>query len=414
MSGFFSSEEIPLNTQMTKVSCSRCGLHLSCNTPKFEPTGNNNKKIYILGDHPSQADDDKGLHFSGDSGKFLSGLLKKLKVDLRNDCVCDFAVRCCPSKGKIDKMNIEACRNKVWDDIRQYQPKLILIFGSDALETFLKPRWPSTVGEIGTWRGFVIPDREVNAWVAPMYHPKFITQNMKKHPVLKKMMLDDLRYALSHLNIDVPQYVDERKQIKLINDEAGQIAWFKELYEQALVQDLILALDYETTGLKPHAEGHAIACVSFCYKEDEAVSMWVPSMTPLVHRWMKKILTCPKIHKVAHNLKYEMSWTEVKLGYKLFPASYCSMLSSHIIDNRPGIVGLKFQSYVRFGLMSYEEHIKPFLESGGGGNSFNNVFKAPKIELQIYNGIDSLVQYRLVMQQCRETGYNAIYPITEQ
>jgi len=407
MSGFFTREEIPINNQINRVSCERCGLHLKCRNPKIEMSGEGKKGIHVILDSPSNSDDEKGLHLSGKSGKFLIAALKKLKIDARKDCTFDYAVRCMPPKGEATKMHVEACTGKMWENLLEVKPKVILLFGNNALESFLKPRWVSTVGEMATWRGFAIPDRTVKAWVCPMYSPKFVTMN-DKHPVLKQITQDDLSYAIKHINIEFPEYIDERQQIRILNDEESQVRWLKTLNEKSLVSETVLAVDYETTGLKPHALGHQIACISMCYDENEAVSMWYPSMTPVARRWVKKILTSSKILKVAHNIKYEIAWTKNILGYDLHPTTYCSMQAAHVIDNRPSIVGLKFQSYVYFGLMNYEAHIHPFLESEGGGNSFNNVFKAPRTELQIYNGIDSLTQIRLVNKQLQETAY-ALY-----
>jgi uracil-DNA glycosylase family 4 len=404
MSGFFTKEEIPFNNQINKATCSRCGLYLKCRHPKMEPSGGGKKEIYIVLDCPSTSDDESNLHLSGDSGQFLLSIFKKLGVDVRNDCIVDYAVKCKPPKGEVLGIHIEACRSKLWDNLTMYKPKVVIILGATGLEMFLKPRWEGTVGEISTWRGFTIPDRSVKAWVCPSYSPRFVAQN-DKHPVLKKILADDIYAALDCLNKPYPNYIDEEKLIKIINNESDQVDWLSSLYNKALQQKIILAMDYETTGLKPHAPGHQIACTSMCYNENEAVSMWNPTMTPLVKRWVKKILTCGNIIKIAHNIKYEMAWTLNILGYPLHPIGFCTMQAAHIIDNRPGIVGLKLQSYVHFGLMGYETEIKPFLSSDGGGNSFNTVFEAPRTLLQLYNGVDSLTQFRLATKQLKETGY---------
>ena len=223
MSGFFSKEEIPMNTQIATPSCAKCGLSVKCRNPKIEPTGKGDKGIYIISDHPSEADDIANLHLDGDSGDYFIKLCKKLKIDVRNDCIIDYSVRCRPPKGEVTKTQIEACRSKVWDNIKKVNPSLIILLGSDPLETFLKPRWESTIGDIDTWRGFIIPDRESKCWVMSTYHPRFVTQNLKKHPVLEKILLGDLKDAFSHLNKEFPRYKDERQCIQILNDEESSI-----------------------------------------------------------------------------------------------------------------------------------------------------------------------------------------------
>lgn len=403
---FFTKEEIPINNQINRATCARCGLSSKCENPKIEMSGEGGKGIFILTDHPSKADDESGQHFSGESGKYFEKLLAKLNIKLFKDCYVDYAVRCAPPKSGVTSLHIEACRSKVWENIEKTKPKLIILLGESALECFLGLRHDGSIGDINLWRGFCIPDRDVQAWALPTYSVRFVTQN-KKHPVLKKIFNDDIKYALTHINKALPKYSDEEKYIRIINDEESQIEWMRTLYDKAINSDdnLLLALDYETTGLKPHDPVHKIACVSFCYTEDEAVSMMVEGMSDKSKRWLKKILTCSKIVKIAHNIKYEAAWTLNILGYPLYPIGYCSMQAAHVIDNRPGITGLKFQAYVHFGLLGYDKEIEPFLKSEGGGNSVNSVFKAPRVMLQIYNGIDSLVQFRLVLKQMEETSY---------
>ena len=405
MSGFFTKAQIPINNQINKATCSRCGLEHKCRTPKIQPSGKGDKGIYILLDAPSTADDIKGAHLSGESGKYLISVLRQLDINIFRDCIVDYAVKCRPPKGNVTALHIDACRSKLWDNLEQYKPKVVIILGTTGLEMFLKPRWKGVVGDINMWRGFIIPDRSVKAWVCPTFSNKFVLQQHSKHPVLDKIFIDDLRDAIQHWETPYPNYVEETSQIKIINDEESQIAWMSSLYEASLKNQIICALDYETTGIKPHAPGHEIACVSLAYKEDEAVSMWYPTLSIKSRRWLKKILTSKRILKVAHNMKYEISWTKNVAGYVLDPVAFCTMQAAHIIDNRPKITGLKFQTYVNFGLMGYEDVIKPFLESDGGGNSFNTVFKAPRMELQLYNGVDSLVQLRLMYEQLKETCY---------
>ena len=77
------------------------------------------------------------------------------------------------------------------------------------------------------------------------------------------------------------------------------------------------------------------------------------------------------------------------------------MQATHIIDNRKGITGLKFQAYIHFGQQDYSSHLDKFLKEGGE-EGFNDIEKAPKEELLHYCGMDSLLQYRLAKLQMEE------------
>ena len=79
------------------------------------------------------------------------------------------------------------------------------------------------------------------------------------------------------------------------------------------------------------------------------------------------------------------------------------MQAAHILDNRPGITGLKFQSYVQFGVLGYDDDAAPYLKSADsyGVNRIMELIgtKEGSQKLLLYNGIDSLMAYRLALPQ---------------
>jgi len=101
--------------------------------------------------------------------------------------------------------------------------------------------------------------------------------------------------------------------------------------------------------------------------------------------------------KIGQNIKYEDNWCHELLG-PVDGWMWDTMLASHVLDNRAGITGLKFQAYVNFGILDYSSHIEPFLRAPGS-NDLNCVEEAPRRDLLLYNGVDSMVTYRLAMKQ---------------
>ena len=70
---------------------------------------------------------------------------------------------------------------------------------------------------------------------------------------------------------------------------------------------------------------------------------------------------------------------------------------------------MKFQAYVRFGTPDYDSEVEPYLKSPDS-NTPNRVMELVRDEtlfrkLLLYNGIDSLVTYRLAMLQMKELGW---------
>jgi hypothetical protein len=88
------------------------------------------------------------------------------------------------------------------------------------------------------------------------------------------------------------------------------------------------------------------------------------------------------------------------------------MLAAHMLDNRSGITGLKFQTYANFGIADYSSSVTPYLrKKEEGGNGMNSIFELLEIEggkekLLKYCALDSHYQYRLSMMQMKKLDYN--------
>ena len=88
------------------------------------------------------------------------------------------------------------------------------------------------------------------------------------------------------------------------------------------------------------------------------------------------------------------------------------MLAAHVLDNRPGITGLKFQSYINFGIIEYDSLISPYLRGveANNANSLNRIYNLLKTrkgrkDLLFYNAMDALLTYRLALIQMEKMGY---------
>ena len=62
------------------------------------------------------------------------------------------------------------------------------------------------------------------------------------------------------------------------------------------------------------------------------------------------------------------------------------------------MTSIKFQAFIQLGCAPYDNHIKPFLISAAG-ETLNRIDEAPFQELLVYNGVDSLVEYKVAIKQ---------------
>jgi uracil-DNA glycosylase family 4 len=403
MKGFFTSKETKSDSRPDgkTYSCASCSLYKDCKTPRMKPFGNFNKGILNIGEAPGETEDVRGRQWQGKTGQLLQKTYQQFGIDLFEDCLNINACNCRPIEKGSNRTptpyEIDCCRRIVLKTIEKYQPKLIVLLGGSALYSLIGHRWKKNLDGIMKWRGFTIPDKDFQAWICPVFHPSFVDRSEKEVEVIWKQ---DLEQALSKLNEDLPRF--KKPIIETIED----------LSVLDTIKKGMVAFDYETTGIKPHAVGHRIVCASVAYEESRCYIFLMPKtkngLRPLI-----RLLNDSKIDKVAQNMKYEDTWTNVKLRTEVNGWSWDTMLAAHILDNRPGITGLKFQVYVNFGVIDYSSKITPYLQSADSknGNNMNRIFElleqpGGKEKLLTYCGWDSLWEYRLAMKQMKIMDYS--------
>ena len=170
------------------------------------------------------------------------------------------------------------------------------------------------------------------------------------------------------------------------------------------------AFDYETTGIKPHAKGQRIVCASIATDANNAVVFPMP----LRKSERKPFITFlqSNVKKIAANLKFEDHWSNVRLKSPVHKWHYDTMLMAHILDNRTGISGLKFQTYVQLGVVDYDNEVSSYLKAkdekgralSNGLNKILKFIKTPKHlrELLKYCALDSIHTYRIMEIQKEE------------
>ena len=415
MKGFFTTEQ----TQSTArpdgktYSCASCGIYKVSENPKMKPYGNFKERILNIGQSPEVIDDERGKPFQGEAGRLIQEEYSRLGVNLFEDCLNTNAINCLPMgpDGKVrypTGYEVCCCRRSVDHLIKKKKPRVIILFGSDAVRSVLGTRWKKErdLNSDDLWRGFIIPDRMYNAWVCPVFSPDFV-QIREGRPEVLAIWRQDLARALAMVDVPLPPVVDEKQQVVVTEDVEGVLT---QIVEEATRRagTMLMSFDLETSGLKPYdRKVHQIACISFCYEEGRAYCIPYPR-TKREKALLREVMGNPDIEKVAHNMKFEDTWMKVKARIDVSPWGWDTMQATHILDNRPGVSSLKFQSFVQFGVVGYEERITSYLRSPDS-NSPNKIAEALESEnltreLMVYCGIDSLMTYRLALKQRKEMG----------
>lgn len=401
MQGFFDSTQFKDPLYGRGKTCTTCGLYKNCNTPRISPYGNFEKKILIILDKPSRVVDNRGVE-KDKRLQFLSKELESYNISIERDCVVSYAIICFDAKNRLDTSNqhdisINACRKNVINLILERHPEKVLLLGTSVTYSVLKYCTDRADKDIHKWRGFQIPDQKLKTTLCPLYSVDFIQESPVQY--LQRWRLD-LKNALNAPKL-FPDYQDIASKIVLA-EEPDEIS---KIIRTFIRQKETVTIDIEGTGLKPqNIKKHKIVCISLSNTHQDTCIVF-PEKGTKSHKLLKRLLEDPEIGKVAQNMKFEDTWLNVWAGITIQNWEWDTMQATHILDNRPGITGLKFQTYVQLGVADYEVGISQYLKSNSkNANATNTIvkaFKDPQLrrKIMLYCGLDSYFTRKLKDKQ---------------
>jgi uracil-DNA glycosylase family 4 len=397
----FGVSNVPKKPKKKYKDCDDCGFYKTCKTPKMDIRGGGEKRILILGGIPTHRDDRRDRYFSEKYNGVLIDALEDNGIDIEKDCFMLNAVRCYGAE-KVDKA-VEICRGKLHKTIKEIKPTLIIALGDMAIDGLIgdkiKGRLSGTPKK--SFYGHIIPDQNFKCWIAPTYSPLELEEMWDReradHLRIFKEHIED---ALLRKNITLPQ---PYTKVKWTTEEGEAIEWIRGILA---LRKAVVAYDYETTGIKPHKDGHelvtaSIACDGVGYAfpffdSDRFRSIW------------NRLLTAENIETVAHNMGFEFMWTKVRAGMDQFPTNYGwdTCLAAHCLDNQAP-TSLKFQTYTNLGILGFDDAVDEFItkpapgQDKKSGNSFNKIHDCALSVLLKYNAYDSLYTLQLYEIQAR-------------
>jgi len=411
MKGFFSGTDSqkPEESKVwrTKKSspkstnpCDLCGLFRECKSPRMPVSGEGKKGILIVGEGPGRTEDERGRQFVGESGDLLASKLLPLGIDLYQDCWLINAVNCRPPGNRTPtKKEIKLCNPRLWDTIAEKKPRFILPLGTSAIDGMYYGRVGTE--SISRWRRLCIPDPKANAWVIPTYHPSFIIRNPKDKNLLSTWERD-LTFAVSCLKKSPPEFPEWKSKIVMVKTEFDFLMdYLERLFRQ---KGSTIAFDYETSALQPY---HPLSSILSCAITDSGMNCvafpvgypgaWKSDEGAHIKELLRLILGANHIDKIAHNFSFEEKWTRKILGTRIGGNRWCTENGAHVLDARQYFTGLKFQTFINFGIEGYDKELDPLKK--GGTWPYNRMQEAPLEKLLLYNGGDALFTYWLWKKQ---------------
>lgn len=401
MAGFFDIKEttVPVSEQIGLLpKCGRCKARTDRQCGELGITGEGRKKILLIAESPTREEAiNEDRWWFDDAGKLLENLLTENNIDIYKDCWTVNAVACPVHSLKITKPMIKNCAPIVHNAITKLKPSLIIPMGTHSLHSLLLHRSNKGIGSINRYVGHTIPDQLMKSWVCPVYCPKFV-YSYKHAEICELLFKKQIQKALSVLGSELPEK-DVRSKFRIIKGKA-----IGKLLGGLIGANVPVAFDYETTGIKPHRKGHRILSVGVCNDVNIAYAWkWDQNYASL---WCDFLQS--SVPKIAANKKFETTWSRQFCNSDVENWYFDTMLASHVLDNRTGTTSVKFQTYVRYGLLGYDAAVDAYKkaeqeeEDKYGANAFNRMQDCPTEMLLEYNALDALFEFWLAQDMIEE------------
>lgn len=164
------------------LSCKKCILSQTRTNVVFGE-GNPESKILVIGEGPGADEDASGRPFVGRSGKLLDKILEASGFKRIEHVFIANIVKCRPPNNRAPLPNERSsCMPYLNKQIEMLDPKIIILLGATALNTFIDAKAKITKVR-GTWITWN------NRLVMPTFHPSALLRN----PNLKKDVWEDFK-----------------------------------------------------------------------------------------------------------------------------------------------------------------------------------------------------------------------------
>lgn len=176
-------------------NCTKCPLHCT-RTNVVISDGSVSADIMLIGEAPGADEDKTGIPFVGRAGKLLNEFLIKAGLDRKKDLYIANTVKCRPPENrKPTKEEKIACEDNLKKQIDMVKPKVIILCGVTAMESFIKDKKLT----ISKARGQVFDLNGIK--LVPIFHPSYL---LRQHSMQKgsprDLMLEDLKMVKALVN----------------------------------------------------------------------------------------------------------------------------------------------------------------------------------------------------------------------
>jgi len=158
----------------TCIQCNGCALAKTRTSVVFAD-GCSNAPIMLIGEAPGADEDATGIPFVGRAGQLLNTFLKEAGLNRENNIYICNTVKCRPPQNRVPTNEEKsACKAYLLGQIAIVQPKIILLCGATAAETFIKEDFRVTQLR-GKWLNIF---DKIETMV--IFHPSYLLRNQSE------------------------------------------------------------------------------------------------------------------------------------------------------------------------------------------------------------------------------------------
>lgn len=165
------------------LNCQKCPLGKTRTNIVFSD-GVPNSNIVLIGEAPGFNEDMQGKPFVGRAGQLLDKILESVGLTREKDIYICNTLKCRPPENR-DPLpsEKEACRFYLDEQLRILKPKIILLCGRVALNSFL-PNAAGITKIRGQWF-----DGPYGSKMMPIFHPSYLLRNPSHKPGSPKALM---------------------------------------------------------------------------------------------------------------------------------------------------------------------------------------------------------------------------------
>lgn len=303
------------------------------------------------------------------------------------------------------ELELACCRKSIEDDIAKTQPKVIVAVGSTALNWLFDGEKGQ---DIAKWRGrfFPVTIAGFSTWSYCIYHPSYILRGQRTNASGQTYKSDldylfeaDMNRLFSQVR-NLPPYTPITDPLEGVTITEG-IKSDRELEKvlhwlDKLCQEPIIAIDYETTGLRPYVANAKILTVAVgTDKKTYAFPLrypgaWSSRQLQKLEEAFKEFLLSSG-YKIGQNTKFELEWSAFFFGEEILYDTKWedTQAQAYVLDERKGTHNLDtlIRTYFGFWLKDLSPMDKAHMET------------QPLNKILPYNAMDTKWTFALFKKQ---------------